>query len=708
MLKEPRQTPFLYNRYEMPESNSEDALVANPLQTDKRQDKNFLRAFRNNQFTLVVGTTGRSLTSRIVQLLAYDETLLKSGKVIACTQLRRDTAKRMAQSIGDKTTLGYGTGIGHAVRFDKNTTDNTQLSVMSSGTLLQEVVVDNVFSKYSAIIIDEAHERTISNDLLMCFLRLACQKRKDLKVVILSAVEVKTIQTYFDNAPLVKFDGLIHDVKLHYCEKPQEKYVEATAEKVAEIHETKGSGDILVFLPGETDIYNAISMIKEKCKNLTENRRAGPVNILPLHTTLPPKKISQATSSRNHDQPGRKVIVSTNLAEAGYEIKGIHFVVDSGYVKAHEFDPSTSTQILSDAWVSKTEADQRASCAGRTSPGEAYRMYTKKEFSRLRNHATPEILRADLTNHIFFLLSAGVTDIGQFPFLERPSALAVHSAMDTLVGLGVMETSHEFTALGRDVRKLPLAPKLAKMLIESEKEGCSEQILDIVAMMAVPPVLNVPTESKEMNNKVNDSHSKYKDKDSYGLTLLKVFRDFLAQQESDRQAWCEEKYFRFTSLENAREVRLELLGKMTDMCMELTSGDDKSVRKAMFNGMYMQTAFRHYKSMYRRSFDSGAKDATVHHTSTLYHVYDGSREWVDGQWIVFDGCQELSGNLNLMGCTKVDQEWVYEKYAGCSEIEQSLKESGAYGRLFSASVQHRPNTTPNLLWHFVLAGGVLR
>lgn len=563
----------------------------------------FYDIFNKNQMMVMIGETGSGKTTQIPQYVAYSDFAHTKGKMIACTQPRRVAAMSVAKRVADEMDVSLGEQVGYSIRFEDLTTPGTTfLKYMTDGMLLREAMNDNTLSRYSTIILDEAHERTLATDILMGLLKEIVPRRPDLKLVVMSAtLDALKFQNYFNNAPLLKVPGRTFPVETYYTEEPETDYVESAIRTVLMIHQAEDPGDILVFLTGSEEIEDACRKIKLEGDELERNYKGavGPLLVVPLYSSLPPQQQTRIFNDAPEPRqpggaPGRKVVVSTNIAETSLTIDGIVYVVDPGFSKQKVYNPRIRVESLLPTPISKASAQQRAGRAGRTRPGKCFRLYTENDFvSQLQEQTYPEILRCNLANTVLELKKLGINDLVHFDYMDPPAPETVMRALELLNYLGAFDDEGNLTPLGAIMAEFPLDPQLAKMLIVSPAFKCSNEILSLAAMLSVPNVFLRPESQRK---EADDAKAQFTHPDGDHLTLLNVFHAFKANNGDGNWAW--NNYLSHRALISADNVRLQLKRTMERFNLDLisTAFEDKhyytNIRKAVVCGYFMQAAHR--------------------------------------------------------------------------------------------------------------------
>ncbi len=447
------------------------------------QRQEFLDMYQKSQVLVFVGETGSGKTTQIPQFVLYDDLPQHEGKMVACTQPRRVAAMSVAQRVAQEMDVTLGEEVGYSIRFEDMTSQKTVLKYMTDGMLLREAMNDHDLKRYSTIILDEAHERTLATDILMGLLKEVVKRRADLKLIIMSAtLDAQKFQKYFMNAPLLAVPGRTHPVEIYYTEEPERDYVEAALRTVLQIHASEPEGDILLFLTGEEEIEDAVRKISLEADEMSREG-GGPLKCYPLYGSLPPAQQQRIFEPapppyKPGGRPGRKCIVSTNIAETSLTIDGIVYVVDPGFSKQKVYNPRIRVESLLVSPISKASAQQRAGRAGRTRPGKCFRLYTEAAFKKeLIEQSYPEILRSNLASTVLELKKLGVEDLVHFDLMDPPAPETLMRALEELNYLACLDDEGELTHLGSLASQFPLDPALALMLISSPEFYCSNEIL---------------------------------------------------------------------------------------------------------------------------------------------------------------------------------------------------------------------------------------
>ena len=545
--------------------------------------KQLLEAVHENQLMIVVGDTGSGKTTQLTQYLA--EGGFANDGIIGCTQPRRVAAMSVAKRVAEEVGCKLGEEVGYTIRFEDCTSPATKIKYMTDGMLQREVLLDPNLKKYSVIMLDEAHERTIATDVLFGLLKKTLTRRPDLKVIVTSAtLDADKFSEYFNKCPIFTIPGRTFPVEIMYSREPESDYLDAALVTVMQIHLTEPPGDILLFLTGQEEIDTSCEILFERMKALGPS--VPELIILPVYSALPSEMQSKIFEPA---PPGsRKVVIATNIAETSITIDGIYYVIDPGFVKQNAYDPKLGMDSLVVTPISQAQAKQRAGRAGRTGPGKCFRLYTEAAFqSEMLPTSIPEIQRQNLSTTILMLKAMGINDLLHFDFMDPPPTNTMLTALEELYALSALDDEGLLTRLGRKMADFPMEPALAKVLIYSTEMGCSEEILSIVAMLSVQTVFYRP---KEKQQQADQKKAKFHDPHGDHLTLLNVYNGWKNSNFSN--PWCFENYVQNRSMKRAQDVRQQLVSIMERYKHQIVScgRNTMKVRQALCSGFFRNAA----------------------------------------------------------------------------------------------------------------------
>ncbi|OAX40882.1 P-loop containing nucleoside triphosphate hydrolase protein [Rhizopogon vinicolor AM-OR11-026] len=601
-----------------------------------------LKAIEEHQVLIVVGDTGSGKTTQMTQYLA-EAGYADKGR-IGCTQPRRVAAMSVAKRVAEEVGCRLGQEVGYTIRFEDCTSPETKIKYMTDGMLQRESIIDPLCSQYSVIMLDEAHERTISTDVLFGLLKKAIKKRPDLKLIVTSAtLDAEKFSKYFFGCPIFTIPGRTYPVEILYTKEPESDYLDASLITVMQIHLSEPPGDILLFLTGQEEIDTSCEILYERMKAL--GPKVPDLIILPIYSALPSEVQSRVFEPT---PPGaRKVVIATNVAETSLTIPGIYYVIDPGFSKQNAYDPRLGMDSLVVMPISQAQARQRSGRAGRTGPGKCYRLYTEAAYrNEMLPTSIPDIQRTNLAHTILMLKAMGINDLLSFDFMDPPPAQTMLTALETLYALSALDDEGLLTRLGRKMADFPMEPPLAKMLIASVELGCSEEILSIVAMLSVQTVFYRP---KEKQGQADSKKAKFHQPEGDHLTLLTVYNGWKGANFSN--PWCYENFIQARSLRRAQDIRKQLVGIMDRYKHDILSAgkDYNRVRKAICSGFFRNAAKKDPQEGYKTLVEG--TPVYIHPSSALFNR---APEWLIYNELVLT-TREYCHNV-----TTIEPKWLVE------------------------------------------------
>jgi len=509
------------------------------------------RAIANNQVIILAGETGSGKTTQLPKIC------LDMGRgrraMIAHTQPRRLAARTVAQRIAQELNSTVGEVVGYQVRFTDKVSSSTCIKLMTDGILLAEIQRDRMLRKYDTIIIDEAHERSLNIDFLLGYLIRLLPKRPDLKLIITSAtIDVESFSRHFKNAPVIEVSGRTYPVETLYMDRVsdrdqgvQEQINSLVADIDAGVYGKRG--DILIFLSGERDI-------RELAKVL---RRQQQIEVLPLYARL-----SQAEQNRVFDlskRRGTRVVLATNVAETSLTVPGIRYVIDPGEARISRYSFRTKVQRLPIEAISQASANQRKGRCGRVEEGVCLRLYSEEDFSNRPEFTDPEIKRTNLAAVILQMLQLRLGDIGEFPFINPPDPRMVRDGYKLLEELGAVSKDGELTDIGRKMARLPVDPRLARMVLAASQSGCLEEILVITSALAVQDPRERPADKQQQSDQM---HARFHNDKSDFMAWLNLWKYYEEQRQTLSQnqlrKLCKKEFLSFMRMREWRDIHYQL------------------------------------------------------------------------------------------------------------------------------------------------------
>ncbi|MFI6945000.1 ATP-dependent RNA helicase HrpA [Streptomyces sp. NPDC050422] len=556
------------------------------LPVSQKKDE-ILQAIRDHQVVIVAGETGSGKTTQIPKIC------MELGRgvrgMIGHTQPRRIAARTVAERIAEELNTPLGEAVGWKVRFtDQVNQDATFVKLMTDGILLAEIQTDRELLAYDTIIIDEAHERSLNIDFLLGYLARLLPKRPDLKVVITSAtIDPERFARHFGEAPIVEVSGRTYPVEVRYrplleddSEDADRDQITAICDAVDEL-QSEGPGDVLVFLSGEREIRDTADALGKRNLRHTE--------VLPLYARL-----SHAEQHRVFQRhTGRRVVLATNVAETSLTVPGIKYVIDPGNARISRYSHRTKVQRLPIERISQASANQRKGRCGRTSDGICIRLYSEDDFVTRPEFTDPEILRTNLASVILQMTAAGLGDIEKFPFIDPPDHRNIRDGVQLLQELGALDPEEKdpkkrLTPLGRKLSQLPVDPRLARMVIEADRNGCVREVMVIASALSIQDPRERPSEKQ---TQADQQHARFKDETSDFLAFLNLWR-YIREQQKERgsssfRRMCKQEYLNFLRIREWQDIYAQLRTVAKQMGIELNEDDapEQSVHTSLLAGL---------------------------------------------------------------------------------------------------------------------------
>ncbi|KAL7926491.1 P-loop containing nucleoside triphosphate hydrolase protein [Trichoderma austrokoningii] len=614
--------------------------------------------------TIVIGQTGSGKSTQIPQFLERAG-WCSDGKVIGITQPRRVAATTVALRVAEEVGCEVGQEVGYSIRFEDVISSSTRIKFLTDALLIREALTDPLLSRYSVIMVDEAHERSISTDILLGLLKKIRRKRPELRIIVSSAtLQAEEFLKFFtagseqEIATIVSLEGRTYPIDTLYLEAPAEDYVDKAVDTVLDIHTQEGEGDILVFLTGREEIDNAIQAVAERATQLDSQH--GPIQPFPLYAGLSTEQ--QMFVFDKTPEGTRKVVFSTNIAEASVTIDGIVHVIDCGFVKLRAYNPKTGIETLTTTPISKASASQRAGRAGRTKAGKCYRLYTEDAYQALPETNPPEIQRSNLASTILQLKALGIDNVVRFDFLSAPPSELMSKALELLYSLGALDEYAKLThPLGSRMAELAVEPMMAKTLLSAPQFNCLSEMLTIAAMTSLGG--NIWFYHDGERHKMESSRRKFAVEEGDHLTLLNVYQTFLTKGKKEAK-FCHEHNLNYKSLTRAVSIRAQLkryLERFNISVDETLSSQPSSnvvdngnkaeqIRRCLTSGYFAHTARMQPDGTFRN-----VEGGTILHAHPSSLMFNRKADWV-----IFYEIMETGDKTYIRDITKIDKNWLVE------------------------------------------------
>ena len=524
---------------------------------EKRHD--IAAAIEANQVIVLCGETGSGKTTQLPKIC------LQLGRgvagMIGHTQPRRIAARSVAARIAQELNTAVGQSVGYKVRFSDHVSATTSVKLMTDGILLAETQGDRLLDAYDTLIIDEAHERSLNIDFLLGYLHQLLPRRPDLKLIITSAtIDPDRFSRHFGNAPVIEVSGRTYPVQTRYrprtSDDPDEEDQEMIPAILNAIDELwrSGPGDVLVFLAGEREI-------RETAEEIRKHHPPG-VEILPLFSRLGTEE--QNRIFQPHGRP--RIVLATNVAETSLTVPGIKYVIDPGYARISRYNPRTKVQRLPIEKISQASANQRQGRCGRVSEGVCIRLYSEEDFASRAQFTDPEILRTNLASVILQMKALSLGSVEQFPFVEPPDARMIRDGYQTLHEIGAIDAEYQLTNIGRALAKLPIDPRIGRMVLAAVDEGCLDEVLVIASALTVQDPRERPLDKQDA---ADEAHAQFRHEQSDFLSFLNlwnVYHEHLEHlSQSKLRKWCQQNFLSYVRLREWHEIHQQLHTVVTEM-----------------------------------------------------------------------------------------------------------------------------------------------
>ena len=562
------------------------------LPVSQRKD-DIAAAIREHQVVIVAGETGSGKTTQLPKIC------LEIGRgrdsAIGHTQPRRVAARTVAERIADELDTDLGDLVGYKIRFTDRSSDATAVKVMTDGILLAEIQRDRDLRGYDTIIVDEAHERSLNIDFLLGYLKQLLPRRPDLRVVITSAtIDPERFSAHFGGAPIIEVSGRTYPVEVRYRE-PVEDQPQGIIDAVVELM-GEGPGDILVFLSGEREIRDAADALGK----LQGRLKREEYEVLPLYARLSAAEQHRVFAPHRT----RRIVLATNVAETSLTVPGVHYVVDTGLARISRFSARTKVQRLPIEPISKASADQRKGRCGRVAPGVCVRLYAEADFEGRPDFTEPEILRTNLASVILQMAAADLGDIGGFPFVEPPDTRSVQAGIQLLEEVGAIRPARRrgprsgrlsLTRVGRQLARLPVDPRLGRMLVEADRLGSLRETITVVAALSIQDPRERPVDQQDAADR---SHRRFADPSSDFAAVLNLWAYVREQQKalssSKFRRMCRAEFLNYLRIREWQDLdsQLRRVAKELGLALNKTAASAEPVHRALLSGLLSHIGMR--------------------------------------------------------------------------------------------------------------------
>ncbi|MGB0467176.1 MAG: ATP-dependent RNA helicase HrpA [Pontibacterium sp.] len=632
--------------------NSQRLINYPDLPVSARRDE-IKDAIQNNQVVIIAGETGSGKTTQLPKICL--ELGLGAKGLIGHTQPRRLAARAVSTRIAEELQSEVGQLVGYQVRFTDQVSDQSMIKLMTDGILLAETQNDRFLEKYEVLIIDEAHERSLNIDFLLGYFKSLLPKRPDLKLIITSAtIDLERFSRHFDNAPIIEVSGRTFPVDVLYRpmaeqsgDTGQPQAILAAVDELAALDAQTSSGlpgDILVFLSGEREIRETADYLRKAQLRHTE--------ILPLYARLSVAEQNKIFHSGRG--AGRRIVLSTNVAETSLTVPGIRYVIDPGFARISRYSYRSKVQRLPIEAISQASANQRKGRCGRVAAGTCIRLYSEEDFLSRPEFTDAEIRRTNLAAVILQMLNLRLGDIADFPFIDAPDIRFINDGFKLLYELGAVDQKRRMTAQGRNLSKLPVDPRIGRMLLEATRQSCLREMLVIASALSVQDPRERPMEKKQA---ADEKHRSYAHEESDFLTLVNLWALYEEQRQALSQnqlrKYCQKQFLSYMKMREWRDIhrQLHLICKQQGYTENTDDADYVSLHKSLLAGLLSQMGFKQDNKEYLGAHNK------------RFHIFPGSMLFKKApKWVMSAELVETSRLFARM-VARIEPEWA-EKLAG--------------------------------------------
>ncbi len=602
-------------------------------------------ALDRNQVLVLCGETGSGKSTQLPQI-CLDMGRGVFGR-IGHTQPRRIAARSLAARIADETGTELGGAVGYKVRFSDQVAERTRVKLLTDGMLLAEIQGDRWLNEYDTLIIDEAHERTLNIDFLLGYLKQLLPRRPELKLIVTSAtIDPQRFAAHFGGAPVIEVSGRGYPVEIRYRPPDEDSdaddpLLQALLDAVDELGRLD-RGDILVFLSGEREIREAAEALRKRRLELTE--------ILPLYARL-----GAAEQQRVFKPSGkRRIVLATNVAETSLTVPGIRYVIDTGLARIARYSARSKIQRLPIEPIPRSSANQRAGRCGRVAPGVCIRLYSEEHFAARRAFIEPEIQRTNLASVILQMRLLGFGEIGDFPFLDPPDRRLIRDGYRVLEEIGAVTRDRHVTRIGRRLARLPVDPRIGRMLLEAAHHGCLREVLVIAAMLSVQDPRERPADKRQQ---ADEAHAQYRNEDSDFLSQLALWDEIQRQRKALSHGrfrkWCRRNFLSWTRVREWQDIHRQLRAQMREMGYRENKGESRyeEIHRSILTGLLSHIGLKSKDRDYL-----GARNSR-------FHIFPGSGLFQkQPKWVMAAEIVETSKPW-ARGVARIEPEWI-EQTAG--------------------------------------------